>query len=196
MDENIALEELQFIRKVIEDSKRSVIYNGMHYIVWGILVIAGMCLNYLVLLNHMYFNYFWIWAGVVVIGWIFSFIYGGKEAERQPRTFALKIVNSVWFATGVGMTVLGFIGPFSGAIQPVFISPVLSVLLGAAYLITGRIFESEWFSNLSIGWWAGAIVMFYFPGIHSLIIMAIMMLLFQTVPGIILFRKYKQEMAA
>ncbi|MGE5498172.1 MAG: hypothetical protein ACM3Q2_08885 [Syntrophothermus sp.] len=195
MDQNTAFEELQFIKRVIEDSKRSIVYNGMHYIVWGILIIAGMLLNYYFLRQHIYFNYLYEWAAIVFIGWVFSFYYSKRLDKKGPKTFALKIIATVWLAAGVAMTILGFIGPLSGAISGSFISPVLSVILGMAYLITGVIFESRWFSWLSAGWWAGAVFMFYYPGIHTLFIMALLMLFFQTLPGIILYRKYNQQMA-
>lgn len=196
MNENTALEELQFIRKVIEESKRSFVDNGMYYIVWGVLVIIGLCTTYILVLNRIFFNYIWLWLGIISVGWIFSFYYGSQSKEKHPLTFSNKIVNSVWLATGIAMTILGFIGPASGAVAYHYVSPVLSVPLGAAYFVTGYIVESKWFSYLSIGWWTGAIYMFFSPGVHSILVMAMMMLFFQTVPGIIMFRKYKHEMAA
>lgn len=195
MDDKSALEDLQFIRKVIEDSKRAMAYNGMDYIIWGILVIIGMIIMYVLIMNQIYFNYVWFWLGLVSIGWFYSFLNRDKSKGKLSRSFSSKIVSSVWLSSGIGMTLLGFVGPFSGAIKPLFISPVLSVILGIAYFVTGNIFESRWMSYLSVGWWGGAVIMFFFPGIHSLFIMAMMMLFFQTIPGIIMYKKYKQEMA-
>ncbi|MGE5400197.1 MAG: hypothetical protein ACM3S2_07325 [Ignavibacteriales bacterium] len=195
MDDKTALEDLQYIRKVIEDSKRTMAYNGMDYIFWGILVIIGMLLMYILILNHVFFNYLWIWLGLVSIGWAYSFFNKTKYYTDRPRTFTTRVASSVWLASGIAMTILGFVGPLANAFQPMFISPVLSVVLGIAYFITGYIFESRWFSYLSFGWWTGGIVLFFYPGIHSLLIMALMMLFFQTIPGIIMFRKYKKEVA-
>ncbi|MGE5430575.1 MAG: hypothetical protein ACM3QX_05855 [Syntrophomonadaceae bacterium] len=195
MDDRAALEDLQYIRKVIEDSKRALVYNGIDYIVWGILVIIGLTATYVLVASRIYFNYFWIWLALVAAGWMFSLFSSKKSKASQPRTFSDKIIGSVWLSSGITMSILGFIGPVTRAVNPVFISPLLSVVLGTAYFVTGNIFESRWFTYLSFGWWAGAIVMFFFPGIHSLIIMALMMLLFQTIPGIILYKIYKQKMA-
>jgi len=44
MDEKTALEEIRFIRSVMEESKKSIVYNGKDYIFWGImfiLIISG-----------------------------------------------------------------------------------------------------------------------------------------------------------
>ena len=57
MDEKTALEEIQFIRKIIEGSKRKIVYNGIDYIVWGAIVITGMILQYILILNHIVIVY-------------------------------------------------------------------------------------------------------------------------------------------
>lgn len=195
MNDQTALEDLQYIRKVIEDSKRTLVYNGLDYIVWGVLVIIGLVSTYVLVESRIYFNYFWVWLALVALGWIFSLVSSNKSKARLPRTFSDRIVSSIWLSSGIAMSIIGFVGPVSGAFYPVFISPLLSVVLGAAYFVTGNVFGSRWFTYLSLGWWAGAIAMFFMPGIHSLVMMALMMLLLQTIPGIILYRRYKHEMA-
>jgi hypothetical protein len=196
MDEKTAIDELQFIKKVIEDSRKSITYNGMDYIFWGIIVIVGMLIQYFALLRHNYFNFFWIWAVLIPIGWVFSFYNARSKKEKLPRTFSGRIISAVWGATGIGMTLLGFIGTMSGGINGEFVSPILSVVLGTGYYITGKIVEAKWVSNIAFCWWIGGIVMFYYHGVHSILIMALMMLFFQTVPGVIIYRKYKKEQEA
>ena len=193
MDEKTALDELQFIRKVIDESKRAIVYNGMDYIVWGILVITGMILTYVFLLLKIFFNFIWIWVILISIGWIFSFYSRKKEKQKQPDTFSQRIIATVWIAAGIGMTIIGFVGSFSGAVKGAYISPILCVILGMAYLVTGTICGEKWISYLSIGWWSGALVLFFFTGTYSLLIMALLMLFFQTIPGIIIYRNYKRE---
>ena len=193
MDEKTAMDELQFIKKVIEDSRRSMTYNGLDYIVWGIIVIVGLVLQYIAILNQIYSNFLWTWAVLIPIGWIFSFTNGRRKKDRLPRTFSGKLIAAVWGATGFGMTLIGFVGLMSGAIKPWFISPLLSVALGTGYFITGKIVESRWISSLALCWWLGAVIMFYYHGIYSILLMAIWMLCFQTIPGIMIYRKYKKE---
>lgn len=193
MDEKTAFDEIQFIKKVIEDSRKSMSYNGLDYIIWGIIVIVGLLIQYFALLSHIYFSCFWIWLVLIPVGWAFSIVNGKYKKEKLPHTFAGRIIVSVWGAIGVAMTLLGFIGVMTGGIKPMFIAPVLSVSLGTGYYITGKIIEAKWISNIALGWWIGAVVLFFYPGIHSILIMALMMLFFQTIPGIIIYRKYKKE---
>jgi hypothetical protein len=193
MDEKTALEEIQFIRKIIEDTKRKVIYSGKDYIFWGILVIIGMMSMYLLHLNKVYFNYFWIWAVLIPIGWIFSLTARKKIMEKHPATFTGKIIGFVWLGAGVAMTIIGFIGPVLGTIQPMAISPIACAIAGSAFFVSGIIVEEKWIRNLSFGWWIGGIILFFVTTVESFLIMALLMLFFQTIPGIIMYRKYKKE---
>lgn len=196
MDEKTALEEIQFIRKVIEDTKRNVMYNGSDYIFWGILIIVGMLSMYLFHINQIYFNYIWIWAVLISVGWIYSLINRKSIKERHPSTYAGKLIGSVWFAAGIAMTIIGFIGPVLEAINPMAISPIACIITGSAYFISGVIVEVKWIRNLSFGWWIGGIVLLKVISMESFLIMAFLMLFFQTIPGIIMYKKYKQEMSA
>ena len=192
MNENEALEELQFIRKVIEETKKSVVYNGRDIIFWGILVITGMMSTYIFHLAGVYFNYFWIWVGLIPVGWGYSVYNRSKIKEKHPATYAGKLFGYVWGAAGVAMTIIGFIGTTARAVDPMSISPLACVIVGSAYFVSGKIVESKWISNLSLGWWAGAIILFFVRTAESFLIMALLMLFFQTIPGIIIYRKYKQ----
>jgi hypothetical protein len=196
MDEKTALEEIQFIRKVIEETKRNVIYTGRDYIFWGIIVIVGMLGMYLFHINQIYFNYIWIWAVLISIGWIFSIIARKKSREKHPSTYAGKIIGFVWIAAGVAMTIIGFLGPVFGTIKPMAISPIICIIMGSAYFVSGLIVEAKWIRNLSYGWWIGGIILFYVTSIESFLIMAFLMLFFQTIPGILMYKKYKKEVTA
>jgi len=196
MNEKTALEELQYIRKIIEETKKTVLYNGKDYIFWGVLVIVGMMSTYLFHMGGVHFNYFWIWVVLIPIGWVYSFYNRMKVKEKHPSTYAGKLIGAVWTAAGIAMTIVGFIGPVLGAIKPMAISPVACMITGCGYFVSGKIVEVKWLSNLSIGWWLGGILLFYITTIESFLIMAMLMLFFQTIPGIVIYRKYKQDIAA
>ncbi len=196
MDENKAIEELQFIRKVIEETKQNVMHNGLDYIIWGVLVIIGMLLQYILVAGKMYFNYGWIWAALVPIGWIFSFINKRNQKIKHPSTFAGKIIGAVWVSSGIVCSVIGFIGPASGVITVWAISPLICLVVGISYFVSGTIVGSKWFRNISFGWWVGGIIMLFVASHHQFLVMVLVMFLFQTIPGIALYKKYKRQTAA
>ncbi|MGD1045690.1 MAG: hypothetical protein ABR936_10245 [Bacteroidota bacterium] len=193
MDEKKALEEIQFIRNVIEEGKKSVVYNGKDYIFWGVIVIVGMMSTYIFQMSHVYFNYFWIWVVLIPIGWIYSLYNRRVHKIKFPSTYAGRLMASIWGAAGIGMTIIGFLGTFSGTIKPMAISPILSIIMGSAYFISGKVVGVKWISYLSFGWWIGGLILFYVTSVYSFLIMALLMLFFQTIPGILIYRKYKKE---
>ena len=194
MDERQALDEISYIKHIIQDSRKAFVDNGIGYIIWGIIIVIGILSSYYMTINRIENNYGLNWIILISLGWIFSFVFAKrKKREFKTSTFAGKILAAVWFSSGVAMTLIGFVGTTSGAVHGVFISPIISVILGIAFFISGFIYGSKWISLLSIGWWAGAILMFYWPGVQVFLIMSFMMILFQIIPGIILYQKAKKE---
>ncbi len=193
MDDKTALEEIRFIRSVMEESKKSIVYNGKDYIFWGIIVMIGMISTYIFHMSHIYFNYFWIWVVLIPIGWMYSLYNRRVYKIKFPTTYAGRIIVSVWGSAGIAMSIIGFLGTYSGTIKPMAISPILCIILGSAYFITGKVVGVKWISYLSLGWWIGGVLLLYVTSIYSFLIMALLMLLFQTIPGMIIYRKYKKE---
>lgn len=188
------IEDLEFIKKVVSDSRNIVKENGINFIIWGILIIVGLTVTYFdtVLSGDQYSGETWII--VVSAGWIYSLVEWWKHRKIQRTiTFAGKILGSTWLSTGIAMMILGFVAPSFSAYHGVFISPVLATVLGIAFYITSIIYDSKMMQYLVPFWWIGAVVMFVFPGVHTIIIMAGMMLFLQVLPGIIFYRKYNAE---
>jgi len=94
------------------------------------------------------------------------------------------------------MMVIGFIGTSSKIITPWAISPLICLIVGGAYFVSGTIVGSKWFRNISYGWWIGGIVMMFVVSYQQFLMMALLMLFFHTIPGIILYKRYKRETAA
>ena len=193
LDSKQAEIELSVIKQIMLDSRKIVLDNGKQLIFWGVLVTLAILINYLMILYHTEGKYMgYMWLVLMVGGAIVSTILEIKDVKKlKVKTFAGKMLGSLWISSGIAMFMFGFVGTFSGAYSPIFICPIISTVLGVSYFTSGAIQQIKWLQMLALGWWAGAIVMFVFPSIHTLLIYGLMMLLFQTVPGIILYRKWK-----
>lgn len=187
--------ELSVIKKIMADSRNVVINNGWHYIYWGVLVACALIANYVMALMNAAGQYQGIMWLVLMVGGAITeaLIERRVEKKRRVKTFAGQLLGSLWMASGISMFMFGFIGTMTHAYNPVYICPIISTLLGVSYFTSGAIQQIKWLQLLSIGWWAGAIVLFILPSVHTLIIFAVMMICFQTIPGIILYRKSKSE---
>ena len=181
----------------MEDSRKVNVDNGIHYIFWGILVTSALLINYVMILNRTSGKYIgFMWLILMVSGAVADGFIGRREdRNRKVHTYASRLLGSLWMSSGIAMFMYGFIGTITGAYNPVFISPIISTSLGISYFTSGAIQQIKWMQYLAIGWWTGAIVLFIFPSIHTLLIFAVMMVGLQIVPGIILNINSRKESA-
>jgi len=197
MDEMTTQEEIAFIKKVMQDSRKIIYTDGKEFIYWGVIVTICLVHTYVAAVFHdsnPMLRIALFWSIMILLGWIGNyFIIRKRYKSSNIRSLAGNILGKIWLANGIGMMLVGFIGGFSGAIHGVFISPLMSSFLGGSYFISGAIYGKKMISYLAFLWWLGAIIMFIFPGVYSILMMAMMMILFQIVPGIILYRNSKLE---
>ncbi|MFC2133078.1 hypothetical protein ACFLR4_02815 [Bacteroidota bacterium] len=188
-------EDLEFIKKVIQDSKKMIVNNGLQYIVWGIIIVLGLLSVYLDAQFQLRLNNLYVWLVLIGIGWIYSMIYV-QRAKRKPsvKTFSGEMLGKIWLSLGIALTIMGFIGNISGAFHGSSFSPIAAVLLGMAYFLSGSVMDKTWIVYIGIIWWISSIIMFFLDGLTNLLVLSLLMILLQIVPGIILYMKYKKEM--
>lgn len=187
--------ELSVIKKIMEDSRSVVIDNGWHYIYWGVVVSGALIANYIMAIYRVPFNY----QGLMwFITMITAAITGGiieriADKKRKVKTFAGKLLSSLWFAAGIAMFMFGFVGTITNSYNAIFIAPIISTVLGITYFTSGEIQQIKMLKYISFVWWAGAVFLFVYPTVHTLLIFGLMMIFFQVIPGIIIRNKYKRE---
>ncbi|MGC8595579.1 MAG: hypothetical protein ACP5US_07950 [Candidatus Kryptoniota bacterium] len=193
MDQQKAIEDIALIKQMMEESRQFTIDNGKAYIFWGILVTVGVFMTYWAILNGKEEICGWIWIVTIGIGWLYSILIVMKErANNRTQTFGGRLVGFLWGGCGIAMTILGFVGPMSGAVSSWGITPVLASVVGIGYFLSSEIYKLKWVRLIGIAWWLGAILMFIVKGIHTLAIFGAMMVLFQVVPGIIFYEQWKK----
>ncbi|MGD0337731.1 MAG: hypothetical protein ABSB78_02975 [Bacteroidota bacterium] len=192
-----AQEELEFVKKVIAESRKTIIQDGADFLRWGILASLGIFASYF----YNYFNWqmthVWIfWAAIVVIGWTFSIQSYIRVRKIKSTSFTGKIIWSTWIGCGIALTILGFVGPLSGAYSAVLITAVTSAVMGIGYYANGILIGSRWYIFFAICWWCGSIALFFLHRIESLLIFGLMMVFFQVIPGYIFVRQRKKDVVA
>ena len=192
-----AQQELAFIKKIMADSRKSAICNGKAFILWGILVTIGLLGTYFSIINNSQSIMHWLWPTIIGLGWIITIAMESKTAKKsRTKTFAAKILAYVWIGSGIAMTIIGFVGSVSGAFNGLYINPLISNVMAVGFLITGVLYGKTWVSLVSLGWWAGAIVMFFWTGLYTFLLMSTMIILFLVIPGVLMFKQYKKELIA
>lgn len=192
MDEFDARQELLFIRKVIDDGRTALGHDGKAMIVWGAIVVAGMIAMFLSVSLTLGVNYLILWGVLIGAGWIFTLFFD-VSARRKARfsTFGGRVVSQLWLGCGIVMTVVGFVTPLVGALKPWAIIPIMSLILGIAYLVTGAVYDDRWIRFSSVAWWLSGIIMLVWPGVYMFLVFASLVIAFQIVPGVRLFKQWK-----
>lgn len=90
MSSDKVLENLEFIKTILERTKKDFIYNGLDYIIWGILIFVGMIGSYIFFAFDMKEETAYIWILAIAIGWLYSFLRSRKEKEKVKPFFYLK----------------------------------------------------------------------------------------------------------
>lgn len=194
--ENTNIEsEISFIKRIMNDSRKSALDNGKYYILWGVVIsIAslGAYFNYKLGFN---FNSNYFWGVSILTGWIFSGYWGIRDSKKsKTHSTADKTIAALWASLGITMVVIALGGKLSGAIHYSSISPLIAAVIGVGYFTSGTIYSDRMLKVMAFCWWGASIVMFNITGIEVLLANGIFLLAFQVIPGLILFSKWKKEL--
>jgi hypothetical protein len=194
MNKKQAYDELAFIKKVMEDSQRASIDNGKIFILLSLLAILGVALKLFNDFIGLKINSLYVFIPLMAMGITCSFLSKNRmNAKMGGKTYASKIMDGIWVAFVISTSILCFVGSAAGGIQPMAVIPVIAVLFGINQYISGLLINFRWFSSVAYGWWISSICMFLWPGEHSVIFLGILLILFQFIPGLILFQNWKKR---
>ncbi len=195
MEQRSPESELAFIRNMMMQTRRTAVDNGMNYMFWGVWIAASAVVGYCSSVFHWHLGWY-LWTGVISIGWIVSWLLIRQIRRRSGVTsLAGNILVAVWAGCGIASTLVGFVGGMT--VLGNGITGVIALITGTGFYISGVLYGSAWLRYYAaFGWWLTGVLMFLFPGIHVLLMLALAMVLFQLVPGIVLYRQWRQEQAA
>lgn len=194
MEKDKAQEDLQFIRRMLDETRRTVADNGLHYINWSIMPAIGIIGTYLIVLTQSQPLFiFWLWVAVVAAGWIISYFLGLKGKNNRSRNFAERILSAVWVGAGITMTITAFAGMLSESFTPQVIPAMIATIMGIPYLISGMVYDLKWFKSLAVIWWIAGLCFFFLNSFHTLGLLGLLMILCQTVPGFYLYKTYGNQ---
>lgn len=184
-------EDLAMIRRLMSESRKLTDAGGPFYLLWGVLVMAGLVTTYLVALGLLDVSPGLVWAAAVGLGWVGSFVLGWRQDRRLPvRTTGGRLMTGIWLGGGVTMTLLGFVPPALGIVETSggIMGPI-AMVMATCYFATSYVHRSSAMRWMAAGWWLGAVAMLVWSGATSILVMAGLVLLLQIVPGVWLARR-------
>ena len=191
-----AREDLAAIRHLMQDGQQVVNAAGPHFVVWGILSAAALAATYVLGDRGDARTAWWVWGVAISLGWIASIALTYRGVRQARVTTATgRLLRGLWLGTGVTLTLLGFVAPAGGGLDVAAITGVLAAVLGGASFATGMLVSSRWLQAAGGGWWAGALFMLLWPGSHGLLITAGLVIVLQTIPGLVLMARARRGLA-
>lgn len=186
--------EISYIKQLMEDSRRSLAENGMGYIIWGVLIVIGILFNYLRIIDVIEINTLYTWIAVIGLGWIIT-IFSVKKDRKTVKVSSLgyEVLGGIWASAGVIMTAIGFLGTMTKTIGGYAILPMMSCVLAMAFFVSGIVYKEKFIRLAGVGWFLAAVVFFLWHSVHTLLVFAILMVLFQVVPGIYFYKKWIKQ---
>jgi Kef-type K+ transport system membrane component KefB len=196
MTENDARADLAYIRRLLEDTRHVTCVGGGYFLVWGVVTLLGLLLTWAWLTGAWAWSPLVAWSVCLALGAAGTLFLIRRERHEPAQGLGGKLIGAVWLSLGIAMLIIIFIGVGSGSLDGRHMTALASTLIGGAVFMTGTLAGMPWLRNLSFAWWAGAVVMFAWPGLYVLLLMAIMVLALYVVPGLILIRMRHRQGAA
>lgn len=197
MDFESIQSDLKFIREVVDNNRKVFVDNGLMFIATGIIIAIGLIMNYVLAAMGLQDYIFYAWAGWIAIIIVTNMILGTKHQNKLgKKTFASEMFSYTWLA--VGIPIMIFFVIYIAAGTPDFSAFVAATagMLGIAYFLTGYITDSSMMKLLGGVWWIGVPFFLLWDNFSNMemlgLVFSIIVLVFQIMPGIIIYRKWKR----
>ena len=182
--------EIAMIRRLMQDSQGAVYDGRGHFILWGSISALGLALTYAYAVGRPVPDPRLVWLVGLVLGWSGSVVLGVRgRARARVHTHASRLLGWLWISCAATMTLIGTAGLFGDVVPVQALPGVVAAVLAVGVLATGLLTGHAWLRWVAAGWWAGAAVMLFRPGLYALLLLAAMALLLEVVPGLVLLTR-------
>lgn len=181
---------LQIIQSMINTAKNKISENGFYFLLWGLLVIIA-CITQFIMIKAGYAEESnLVWMIMPLVGVPIALIYGFNQSKKEKiKSHIDKLSGFLWLGFGITLGVMIFVAVYS-KVSPI---PFILALVGLATFVSGAIYK---FTPLILGgivFWISCIVCLFISEQNQLLIDAAATFLGYIVPGIILWKKSKNE---
>jgi hypothetical protein len=196
MNTEIAVNDLRYIREVLERTRRRIDPHAWHFVWWGTIVLLWYPAHNLMHMNLLPDWRFWLFAVALTLGSLGSGLFGWRM--RRPRlaasnTFISRQILIIVFSCLGAALLLNVLGPLMGVLP----GRLVPLIWGFAYAHTtfgvGVVYSREYLVSAAVIF-AGCIGAMFRPELSGLILGPCMGL-GMIVPGVISERRVRRMMA-
>lgn len=183
-------DDLAMIRQMMEAGKTRVAVNGIHFIIWGLVLMIAFISQYAAAVGYVPFTILGVWIPAFIIGVTAEYLFYSRFHKKDRESLPHIAHGSAWEAVGTTALIYFFVSFAAGTFEPRVISSINAATMGAAFLITSQVTGVRWLRLPAYGWW---IMLAYIALIESydtemLLVMASACGLLLALPGFLMRR--------
>ena len=160
-----AMEDLAFIRQVMNDAQRLAEHSAFSPFLWGLVVILATALSYL--LHGWGEGQFipWVWGVLMPTTAVIDHFHDYRVYRQQLSTLSNRILVHVSISVTVSLVLLTFVvGGLAGFFTDWRLYYIIvQMILGMAVFIFGGIYDMTALKKLAIVQWAGSTLIAFLP---------------------------------
>lgn len=189
MNEHPEARDLEAIRRLMETAQAGVPGAWPYFVIWGTVTTLALLVTY-VALRGAPISIGWTWGVALAAGWLASLGVGRRQTERATVGNLLhRVVAGIWIGTAVAVTLLVTLGMLAHAVAASALPGLVSILLGSAWFASSFAYRDVRLRVMAVGWWVGGGAMLAWRGPWTLLLMAGLVVAFDLIPGLWLYRR-------
>lgn len=196
MTQHDALQDLAYIRQVMEQTRRYTAAKGVFFVIWGVAVGIALLLTWLQILGHVGGTNFEVWIGTMFTGWVLTMYFAWRQNRESAVPHHAFLIGMNWTAVGIAMGLAYFVGVPMKTIGFHAIPGLSALFVGVGIFNTGHLSGIRWLAGVGVVWLLCGGLMLAWPGLHTLLLMAVLLLFGQIVPGLVLMQQERARSVA
>jgi len=183
-------DDLAFIRKTMEDARRTVDLGGIFYVLWGSLCVLGTAASYLAAWLGAAGLIGAVWIAVALAGAV-AMIPAARGRGSRTKTFASGLMGVAWGCAILVGAVFEVGAALSGTLTLESAMAGVSASIALGFLLSAAIARSRAMALLSVPWWLGGLFIGTLPAMTAPLALGSLTLLFELIPGIVIVARRK-----
>ncbi len=150
MNENQIQEDVQFIKKMMENNQRRLVDNGLSYIINGLIVAIGIPIT--ILMGYNGFGQYapYVWLLLIAIMVLANLVANKKiEKKNSVKTFGSELFAAVWGACGLTIVIIFVLSVSNIGVGGASFFMSISGILAIGYFLTGVINDLKFMKVLA-----------------------------------------------
>ena len=189
MTEQNAIQDLAYIRQVMEQTRRYTAAKGVFFVLWGTIVSLALVATWFQWVGVISGTNYELWIIAMLVGWGLTLYFARRQQDAGAVPHNAHLIGMNWTAVGLAMGAFYFVGVPMHTIGFQAVPGLSALLVGIGVFNTGHLAGVRWLAGVGVGWFVGGALLLAWPGPHALWAMVGLLVVGEIVPGLLLMRE-------